>query len=227
MANQWLRFRRSGISLGLVGLTVLGLISTTTAETRTGQQVGPGDAVRLRVWDAAQTSSKDDVLSIFSGDYVVDGKGNILVPRLGSLSVVGKSMSTIEKEIEEKLAEISKRPVVVARPLIRVLIWGAVKEPGSYLVEPESALWEAIQLGGGPEMGANLQGIYVRRGRAVVLKGLQEAFRAGQSLSQIGVRSGDIIVIPYRRQFSLRTLLEYSSYLSTLVLLYLRIREGY
>ncbi|MDZ7372507.1 MAG: polysaccharide biosynthesis/export family protein [candidate division KSB1 bacterium] len=194
----------------------------TSSSTRT---VGPGDAVRLRVWDAAQTSSREDVLTAFSGDYTVDGNGDILIPRLGTFRVAGQPMLAVEKAIEARLSEISKRPVVMARPLIRVLIWGAVKEPGSYLAEPSSALWEVLQLSGGPEMQANLEGMYVQRGNRKVIDGLREAFRAGQTLAQIGVQSGDVLVVPYRRRLDLRTALEYTSYVSTLVLLYLRLVE--
>jgi protein involved in polysaccharide export with SLBB domain len=187
--------------------------------------VGPGDAIRLRVWDAAQTASREDLLTAFSGDYTVDGNGDILIPRLGSFRVAGQEMSIIEKAIETRLSEISKRPVVVARPLIRVLVWGAVKQPGSYLAEPSSTLWEVIQLGGGPDMSADLESIYVQRGTKKVVSGLQEAFRSGRTLAQVGVQSGDILVVPFRRRLQLRTILEYTSYISTLVLLYLRVVE--
>ncbi len=224
--KQGLGVAVTGWLLVLLGTGVLQPVSSVAGETTSSHlQVGPGDAVRLRVWDAGLLLSERDVLTIFSGDYVVDGNGDIFVPRLGSFRVAHRSMAEIEKEIEEALAPIAKQPVVVAKPLIRILIWGAVKEPGAYLAEPQAALSEVLQLSGGPDMSANLEKISVRRGNETVVEGLEKAFREGHSLEQLGVRSGDVIVVPARSHFGIRTVLQYASYLSTLLLLYLRTSE--
>jgi polysaccharide export outer membrane protein len=82
--------------------------------------------------------------------YLVDSDGNIRFPVLGSLSVMGKTRGTVEKELKTKLSEYIKDVVVDVRIInFKVTVIGEVKMPGVFRIKDERVtLPEAIALAG-------------------------------------------------------------------------------
>ncbi|MFM1770987.1 MAG: hypothetical protein RLZZ71_129 [Bacteroidota bacterium] len=63
--------------------------------------------------------------------YLVDPKGEIEFPKIGKMKVAGKSMTSVQKELEAVLAEYVKEPAVAVRRLnFRVTVIGEVASPG-------------------------------------------------------------------------------------------------
>jgi polysaccharide export outer membrane protein len=63
--------------------------------------------------------------------YLVDPNGEIEFPKIGKMKVAGKSMTSVQQELETVLAEYVKEPAVAVRRLnFRVTVIGEVASPG-------------------------------------------------------------------------------------------------
>ncbi len=110
-------------------------------------------------------------------------------------------------------------------PLIRVTLQGAVNRPGAYLIPPTSSLWELVEMANGPSGNANLKKMQSERGGRIVNKNLLRSFEKGYSLQEIGVISGDQILVPGRRSFGYRDALSLATFGMQVALFYLRVTE--
>lgn len=82
--------------------------------------------------------------------YLVDASGNVNLPVLGQVEVAGKDRQTLTKELEEKLAEYIKDPVVQIQILnFKITVLGEVGRAGTFKIPNERiTLLEAIGLAG-------------------------------------------------------------------------------
>ena len=181
----------------------------------------PGDAVRIRVWELYQGGNRNLNLN---GDYAINTEGIIIMPILGEIRIKGLTQYELMQLIEEKLKAYLRNPYVYVRPLIRVTMQGAFNHPGSYRVDPSSSLWDLVKLAGGPRSNADLRKIEVERGGEVVIKNLLSSFEEGYSLEEVGIESGDQIMVAQRGSMNLGVLLGMINLVASIVLLYLRLR---
>ena len=158
-----------------------------------------GDGVRIAVWKDLDNPLRVEDLGI-AGDQLIDGAGNIIVPGLGEVKAAGLSPQSLAENLQQQL-EIKKIRIVCSA-LMRVTVLGAVQRPGSYLVQPKESLWELISKAGGPANDADVRKIHVIRGGRPVHRDLMEAFEQAHSLDQMGVQSGDQVIVPGHGGFS-------------------------
>lgn len=183
----------------------------------------PGDAVRIQVWELFQEGQRNLNLS---ADYPINPDGNIIMPLIGQVRVKGLTVFELMQTLEEKLKAYLRNPYVSVRPLIRIVLQGAFNRPGSYRADPSSSLWDLIAQAGGPNASANLKNMSAERGGKTVIKKLLKAFEEGHSLEEVGIESGDQIIVPARRGFDLQFIIGLINLLASVVLLYLRLRTG-
>jgi polysaccharide biosynthesis/export protein len=103
---------------------------------------GPGDRIVVTVFGQPE----------LSGDVLVDGEGNILLPVVGPVEVNNLTISEAQKRISSKLADgILTQPTVSVRigELRPVYILGDVRAPGGYQFRPGSVVQTVIALAGG------------------------------------------------------------------------------
>ena len=181
----------------------------------------PGDAVRIRVWELFQGADRNLNLN---GDYPINTEGIIIMPIIGEIRVKGLTQYELMQLLEEKLKAYLRNPYVYIRPLIRVTMQGAFNRPGSYRVDPSSSLWDLVRQAGGPRSDCDLRKIEVERGGKVVVKNLLKSFEEGFSLEEVGIESGDQIMVPKRGSMDLGVLLSMINLVASIVLLYLRLR---
>jgi len=121
-----------------------------------GYRVGAGDRLTIRVLGQAD----------LTGDYLVDGAGNISVPLVRTLPVAGLSTPQIEEAITQKLKHgFLREPSVsvqlaVARPFY---IMGQVGQAGSFPYRPGMTAQNAIALAGGYSARADHTSVLVTR----------------------------------------------------------------
>lgn len=118
-------------------------LDVATPSPRTLYVLGPGDRVKIDVFNVEE----------FSGEQQVLLDGSLTVPLVGSLMVAGKSLEQVADELTFQLSAFLERPIVnvsllAARPL-RIAVVGEVNRPGAYTLTVGSG---AVQLG---ETGAS------------------------------------------------------------------------
>ncbi|NQT24439.1 polysaccharide biosynthesis/export family protein [candidate division KSB1 bacterium] len=184
----------------------------------------PGDAVRIQVWELYSEGGNSTLGRNMSQDYPISPGGYIIMPILGEVKVKGLTVYELMQDLQEKLREYMRNPLVYVQPLIRLTLQGAFNRPGALRVPPSSSLWDVIAIAGGPRGDCDLSKISIERGGRVIIKGLLNSFEQGYSLEDIGVESGDQIVAPTRSRLNLYTLIGIINLLTSVALLYLRLQ---
>ena len=183
----------------------------------------PGDAVRIQIWERYEEIPRNLNLS---RDYPINPEGYIIMPLIGEVKVNGLTVYELMQLLEEKFKAYLKNPYVDVRPLIRVTMQGAFNRPGAYRVDPQSSLWDLVELAAGPRMDCDLKRMSVERGGKVVIKRLLNSFEKGYSLEEVGIETGDQIIVPRRGNLDLGVILGMVNLATSVVLLYLRLRFG-
>lgn len=212
------------IILLLIGIQIICNTTTLYSQNRF-LTFAKGDAIRIKVWQPWRMAEGNAGIEDLNGDYAIDNQGNILLPLISEVKVVGHSIQSLSDLIKEKLIPFLKDPFVLITPLIRVTVQGAINRPGAYLIPPTASLWEMIETAGGPTEKSQLKNMFTERGGRVAIKNLLRSFESGYSLQDIGIRTGDQIIVPSKSQFSYRDVLGFITFGMNVTLLYLRITE--
>ena len=159
---------------------------------------------RLDIGDAVAVSVQDYPEFSFSG--ALDPDGNVRVPLLGQISLVGLTLEEVETKIAYKLGQryLKEDPKVIAsligiRPA-QITVFGEVVRPGFYTVGAGTPLTVILQLVGGSTPRADLRQIVVRR-RLVDGTVLQEKVDLytpliqGKKLPDLRLQGGDAIIV--------------------------------
>ena len=185
----------------------------------------PGDAIRLQIWQPWRISEgKAEILGL-NGDYAVNSQGYTTLPLIGEIKTIGLNQQTLAARLKEKYSPFIKDPYIMVTPLIRVTLQGAVTRPGAYLIPPTASLWELVEMATGPTQDAELKKMRSERGGQVVNKNLLRSFEKGYSLQEIGILSGDQIIIPGKNKFTYRDVLVLATFGLQVGLFYLRVSE--
>tara|TARA_B100000900_G_scaffold315140_1_gene273994 strand:- start:1109 stop:3373 length:2265 start_codon:yes stop_codon:yes gene_type:complete len=147
------------------------------------------------------SGSKEDIF-----DLNVNLDGSILFPELGSISVVGESFQEVKTKLKN-LIDQSYIGVQIDLSLKnlsakKITIVGAVKTPGTYLVNPFSTISSALGYSGGISEIGTLRNIrLVRNNGATYTFDLYKLLINGDRSDDITIESGDVIIIDPARQF--------------------------
>lgn len=121
-------------------------------------RMGPGDVLTVTVFG----------VDSLSGEHQIDAAGNLTMPLLGAVPVVGKSTQELGAELQALLgARYLQQPQVtvalktaVART---VTVDGSVGAPGLYPVPDKTTLLKTIAMARGTSQGANPKKVVVFR----------------------------------------------------------------
>jgi polysaccharide biosynthesis/export protein len=157
-------------------------------------------------------SLNDQFTIILSGskeaifDLNVNLDGSILFPELGSISVVGETFQEVKTKLKN-LIEQSYIGVQIDLSLKnlsakKITIVGAVKTPGTYLVNPFSTISNALGYSGGISEIGTLRNIRLIRTNGKTFSfDLYKLLISGNRSDDITIESGDVIVIDAAQQF--------------------------
>lgn len=187
----------------------------------------PGDAVRIQVWELYSEGGNTELGRNLSRDYPINPAGYIIMPILGEVKVKGFTVYELMQDLQKKLSEYMRNPLVYVQPLIRLTLQGAFNRPGALRVPPSSSLWDVIAIAGGPRGDADLSKLSVERGGRVIIDDMLASFEKGYSIEDIGIESGDQIVAPTRSRINFYTLISIINLLTSIALLYLRLQYRY
>ena len=179
----------------------------------------PGDALTIELIDIYK-KGEGGALDI-SGTYTIDSRGNIMLPLVGAYKVIGHNRFALAEKLTEVYKPYFTEPYITITPLIRLTLMGPFFRPGSYRLSPESSLWEAIEMAGGPRENCDLNSIQVKRNDEIVIEDLLASFEKGYSLEDIGIKSGDQIIAAVQNEFGMRQVFEYLKFGMSLASFYL------
>ena len=149
-----------------------------------GGTLKPGDMVRLRIWREPD----------LSGDFLVDERGTVIVPKLGSIQVVGLSPDSLKAHLIASYSVYLRNPAIDVTLLRRITILGGVRNPGLYPVDPTMTLAEAYALAGGIAPEGKLNELELIRGDQRTTYKLSGTTR----IADTPLRSGDQLYVPTR-----------------------------
>ncbi|MEL6323266.1 MAG: polysaccharide biosynthesis/export family protein [Pseudomonadota bacterium] len=150
-----------------------------------GYKLGNGDQIRVTVFDEEE----------LSGEFQVDGTGNVSLPLVGEIKVVGKTVREFQQEFQTRLLNdgylLNPRvaaEVITFRPFY---ILGEINRPGEYPYTDDLTVLNAI---------ATAEGFTYRAKKSVVfIRGAGESDeRAVRLTPTLRVQPGDTIRIDER-----------------------------
>lgn len=167
--------------------------------------IRPGDVVRIVVWGHQE----------LSGEFPIDENYNLLYPLIGTISVRSLSVEQLRGQLNTGLSQLFQRPFLTVTPLFRVAVLGEVLKPGLFSVDPTLTIFDLLALAGGPTRQANQRKLQLIRGGENIRVSLDPAAIARSTLRELGVRSGDQLVMP-RTSFTrddLQLVLQFASFI--------------
>lgn len=180
---------------------------------------------RLDISDAISVTLPNFPEFSFSGS--VDPEGNIQIPILGRISVLGLTLDELETKISYELFKryLQEEPEVIAvltapRP-VQLTILGEVVKPGYHSLAPNTPLTAVLLAAGGSTSFADLRSVIVRRTLidGTVLEQRVDLYTPlieGVSLPDFRLQGGDTVIVSrlqigqdkaYDRQLIARTTL--------------------
>lgn len=137
--------------------------------------------------------------------FTVAAGPSIELPVVGIVSLVGVHRSDLEPYLTATIGRFFRNPIVRVkiRSRMRLSVLGEVNKPGFYDVPSDALLSDVITMAGGPAKESRLSKMKLERGEETLLSGdaLRKALDGGASLTQLGVQSGDRLVVPAGGRF--------------------------
>ena len=177
--------------------------STPTSLSAVGDLPLPNDyKISLRdQFTIILTGSKD---AVFNLNVKLDG--TILFPELGAISVVGLSL----KDVKDKLTQLIEQSYIGVNIDIsiqnlsakKITIVGAVKTPGTYLINPFSTITGALAYSGGVSEIGSLRDIkLIRNNEEIFSFDLYDLLVRGDRSKDVTIEAGDTLLIKAASQF--------------------------
>lgn len=165
----------------LLGSVIPQVAATQATSTPEAVTLQPGDVVKVVIW------REEDL----SGEFPVDESGVVTLPLLGEKRVTGIPMRQLREVLLEEYRVHLRNPSINITPLRRINVLGEVNRPGPYEVDPTTNLIGVIALAEGPTSAGDLKRIRVIRDGRVI----EDRIAAEATLSSLGLRSGDQIMV--------------------------------
>ena len=157
-------------------------------------------------------SFRDQLTVILSGsrdsifDLNVKLDGTILFPELGSLNVVDKTLGEVKDMlttlVEQSFIGVQVDVSIKNLSAKKITIVGAVKTPGTYLVNPFSTITSALAYSGGVSKIGTLRDIkLIRKNGDIFSFDLYDLLIKGDRSNDITIEAGDTILIDAANKF--------------------------
>jgi protein involved in polysaccharide export with SLBB domain len=157
--------------------------------------VAVGDSVQVRMWGAFE----------FDSLFNVDPKGNIFLPHVGPVKVLGVRNQDLQKSVEDAVRRVFKANVssyasLAAAQPVRVFVGGFVHRPGLYSgTSMDSLLHYLDQAGGIDSNRGSFLDVQVKRGENVRATVNLYHFLLQGRMPLIQLGDGDVIFVAPRK----------------------------
>jgi protein involved in polysaccharide export with SLBB domain len=157
--------------------------------------VSTGDSIQVRLWGAFT----------FDAQLVVDPKGNIFLPHVGPVQMLGVKNQDIQRVVDSAVATIFKSSVysyasLAAAQPVRVFVSGFVNRPGMYAGTSMDSLLHYLDQAGGidTERGSFLN-VQVKRGQQIRATVNLYDFLLQGTTPAVQLADGDVILVSTRQ----------------------------
>lgn len=153
--------------------------------------IGTGDRLNVSAFGSAN----------FEVPVQVDGRGVVVIPRLGPVRIGGRSLGQAKQLIEQAVQRQFSNTTVDVQAVklreVRVFVMGEVYKSGSFVVPSLSSIVNVLSLAGGPRAMGSYRSIRVIRGGQVVHSIDLYPMRAeGLGNPNIYFQNGDTVFVP-------------------------------
>jgi len=158
-------------------------------------RIAIGDSITLQMWGAFE----------FAETMVVDAQGNLFIPQVGPVRVLGTANSSLNKVIQNSVKRVFQNNVNVYANLeesqpVRVFVTGFVRRPGLYNGLSSDSLLTYLDKAGGidPERGSFLDIRLMRSGKLRQKVNLYDFLFEGR-LERVQLHEGDTLLVRRRQ----------------------------
>lgn len=160
--------------------------------------LGIGDELTVNVWGASQRSYA----------LVIDRSGNVMIPDVGPVSLLGMNLEDAQQRIKNRLTSIYSgmtgsspntwAEVTLNNPRsIRINVVGDALLPGTYTLPATASVFNALYLSGGPNANGSFRNIQVIRDNEVIaVVDIYDFLINGDTSGNITLREQDMIFVP-------------------------------
>ena len=154
--------------------------------------LGPGDKLEISYFGNYKEKSTG----------FISKEGVLILPLLGPVNLLGMTFSDAVKLIKEKIrSELVGADVSINLTDLRsisIYLLGQAYKPGNYTLSGLTTLTNALFVSGGVNKSGSLRNIEVRRGgKVITVYDFYEFLLKGKADSDIRLRDGDVIFIPF------------------------------
>jgi protein involved in polysaccharide export with SLBB domain len=190
----------------LAGLCALVAFSAASA-----QHPQPGDRLIVRILGGEQP---------LADTLLVSESGNVVLPKLGTVSVIGFDIATLPDSLRARFARYLRNPTVDVVVLRRIIVNGEVKKPDIYYVDVSTTLPDVIALAGGLTDNAASSKVSIRRGSQITRVPDWETRQS----SVADLRSGDQVLVG-RKPWLQQNFVSVASTAAVLVSIFITLRR--
>ena len=153
--------------------------------------INVGDVVSVKLWGAFE----------FSADLTVDQQGNIFIPKVGEVQLLGLTNERLKLTIEEKIKKIFNHNVYIYAGIeqykpLSVFVSGAVKKVGLYNGLSTDSLIQYIDKAGGIVRGqGSFRNVSILRDKQVIKNIDLYQFLLDGKIDMFQFKNGDVILV--------------------------------
>ena len=157
--------------------------------------VAVGDAIQVRLWGGYE----------FDSTLVVDPKGNVVLPHVGPVQLLGVRNQDIQRVVESAVAQVYRANVysyasLAAAQPVRIFVSGFVNRPGLYNGTSMDSLLHYLDQAGGIDVDrGSFLAVQVKRGNTVRAEVSLYDFLLDGRMPLVQLADGDVIFVSPRR----------------------------
>jgi protein involved in polysaccharide export with SLBB domain len=153
--------------------------------------LGSGDQLLIRAWGSIDVDVR----------VSIDRNGQVIIPKVGAVSMAGVKVSQSEAVIKQALAKNFKgfevNVTLGQLRAITVYVVGQARRPGSYTLSSMSTLTSGLFASGGPNSNGSVRRVQLKRAGQVVTEfDLYGFLSQGNASGDVRLIDGDVIFIP-------------------------------